>query len=130
MRDENHSTQDEQFEAYLDGTLSGAAYEAFHNRVMVENHLRVEAELQGRINYTLCKLFPVVDPPSRLNLQSVLRNEQTAAYKSRFPLRLLITGAAAILIACTLLLRTGDQLTPFFQATPVAQIYAETIRDG
>jgi hypothetical protein len=132
-QEDNIPIQDEQFEAYLDGALPNAGCEDLRTRMVAEESLRNEAALQMRIDHTLRKLFPVVESQSPAHNSLIPGDVQAPAGKSRRSIRrLLAIGAAAALagILIAWLAQQDDASTPFFQRTPLADIYLDTIRNG
>jgi hypothetical protein len=133
MREKNISTHDESFDAYLDGALSNADSETLRNRIAADDNLRNEVELQSKINHTLRKLFPIVERPARVLNQSLPNDGEEPARKSRHSIRRwLALGAAAALAGVFIawFSRLDNASTPFFQPTPLVQIYLDTIRNG
>ena len=133
MHEDNIPTNDESFEAFLDGALSNANSETVRHRIAGDDHLRNEVELQDKINQTLRKIFPVVDRPPRLVNQPIPNQEQEPASNSRHSIRSWLAIAAAAAFAGVFvawLSRLDEASTPFFRPTPLAEIYLETVRNG
>ncbi len=134
MSNERKPFRDDDFEAFLDSTLSEAEREKILAQFEDEGSRRDEAQLQRKIDAALRKSFPIVAPPD--NLPSFTETDEPVAEIDgpihRNPLFLGILAAAAALvgIALTFWTLTGNKPAPYFKPMPLAQIYRETVQNG
>ncbi|QEG37214.1 anti-sigma factor family protein [Bythopirellula goksoeyrii] len=132
MNNENNPIRDDQFEAFLDGTLPEAEREEILEHL--NDDRRAEVETQRKIDAALRKVFPVVTAPDDLSL--VFESDESVAEShGSLPRRPLLAGglaAAAVLIgiALTFWAFNAGKPAPFFKPIPLAQIYRETLQNG
>ncbi len=132
MQNEFDPIRDDQFEAFLDGTLSEAERELVLKKLKFDHERRAQANLQMRIDESLRKTFPVVCAP--VDHPLLAENADSAAEVQGLLQRrpLLLGGAAAALfgISWTWWALDSGKPLPFFKPMPLADIYRSTLANG
>ncbi|TWU22745.1 anti-sigma factor family protein [Bythopirellula polymerisocia] len=133
MNSEHGPIRDDQFEAYLDGTLSEAERAVILDQLQSDEDRRLEVELQGKIDEALRKSFPVVAAPEGLFLLTE-SDEALIEDQRRFNHRRWWVGGAVAAALIGLLLSwwglDSGKPVPFFEPVPLAQIYRDTLQNG
>lgn len=134
MNNPNDPIDDDQFEAYLDGTLSSAEREELAKKLQHDAGRQAEAALQANIDHALRKSFPVVHA-TQVPADTLLNEEDAFPQQANtvWQTRLLAACAVAAVLFGVLLtwwVGRGASPQPFFRPTPLAQIYRATLQSG
>jgi hypothetical protein len=134
------SARDARLEAYLDGQLDEREAAAFVETMRRDPDLRQQAELQGRIDGALARLFHV-EQPSRSAISAALTGApatEPATLPPAAPLRgtrlywSVAAAAAAAAVAWALVAGpwSAREDGPAFAARPLAEIYQDAVAAG
>jgi anti-sigma factor RsiW len=129
---------DAQFEAYLDGLLTGEKRAAVEAMLQAEPARRRQAELQRRIDAGLQRMFRVEAPVNGRLAVHLMQGAATRpmARATSSPARLWWAAAAVATAAALAWVLAGAPLDrgrveePLFAARPLADVYRETAADG
>lgn len=135
MPDTQPQIPDDQFEEYLDGATPESTRAEIAARVRADEARVAEERLQEKINRALAQLFPparaeetpadglaTTHPPRRRGAPVIARRVAVAAAAA--------VAAMAVGAALWNMLPGGARPTPYFERTPLAQLYQEAVRSG
>jgi hypothetical protein len=131
MKRPSDPIDDSRIEAYLDETLTPREHQAFEEQLATDPALEQQVALQRRIDRTLAQAFPAAqidDQRATEAAEQVLQPRLTAL---PLPRRLWWVAAAAVAgVALAWIVMDSRRDEPYFEPTPLAQVYHTTVRQG
>jgi anti-sigma factor RsiW len=138
----HQSGRDDRLDAYLDGQLDERERAAFAVTLRQDPTLRRQAELQGRIDGALGRLFHVEQPSRSAIAAALAHGESPATESATLPTALPLRGtrlywsvaaaAAAAAVAWALVAGpwSAREDGPAFAARPLVEIYQDAVASG
>lgn len=123
------------FDAYLDGLVPEDQQADWTRRLERDPSLQCDAALQRRVDETLRAKFPAAAPsPEHLAQVARLQHAAAGGPAPRRYRRGALLAAAVLVVAVGMALLAGDRTvphqTPFFEPTPLAEVYRTAVASG
>lgn len=127
---------DELFETFLDNLMSDEERSSFTAAMRADSGRQAEAELQGRIDDSLRRIFAITSPPREIPITALPIGAKSVKCPASQPVdrRRVATAAlaASLLIAAALTYfwRNGGRDEPYVAARPLVDIYQNAVASG